>query len=120
MNPLMPCKKTYFANEKIAMEYVLRLKDTSKRKVVPHRAYLCEKCLHWHITSLTIEKEKNMRNQVEDLEEVIGKKNKEIEKKQRRIDELTDTVVRLNNKIKIYDKQAFEDLKKQNNEDKTD
>tara|TARA_R110002020_G_scaffold223701_1_gene432914 strand:+ start:755 stop:1105 length:351 start_codon:yes stop_codon:yes gene_type:complete len=116
---MMPCKKTYFSNEKIAMDYVARLQETSKRKVVPNRAYLCEKCLNWHITSLTVIKQNNMKNQIEILELALARRNTEIKEKQIRIDELTDTVVKLNNKIRVYDKQALEDLKnKQQTKDK--
>lgn len=113
----MPCKKTYFADEKIATEYANRLQATSKRKVVPHRAYLCEKCLHWHITSLTQVKENNLTNQVDALTIAIAKKNKEIAKKDRRIEDLTSEVVKLNNKIRIYDKQALEEFRKSKKQD---
>lgn len=111
----MPCKKTYFSNEKIALEYAARLQATSKRKVVPHRAYLCEKCLTWHLTSLSESKEKTLSYQIESLEKAIANKNKEIAKKDRRIEDLSDAVVRLNKQLRIYEKNSFEELKKRNN-----
>jgi hypothetical protein len=107
---MMPCKKTYFADEKTATEFVHRLQETSKRKVVPHRAYLCEKCFNWHITSLRLVKENNLMNQIDSLTKAIGKRNKEITEKETRIEELSDTVIRLNNKLRMYDRQAFREL----------
>lgn len=46
------CKKVSFIDEKFADEYITKLHKTSKRKLVPVRAYLCEKCLTWHLTSI--------------------------------------------------------------------
>jgi hypothetical protein len=47
------CPKTYFANERFANEYIAKLKATSERIKKPVRSYLCERCLNWHLTSLT-------------------------------------------------------------------
>lgn len=45
------CKKVSFINEDFAIQYIKKLKETSKRTKVPSRAYLCEICLNWHLTS---------------------------------------------------------------------
>jgi hypothetical protein len=45
------CKKVKFLDETQAMFYVAKLKKTSMREVIPQRAYLCEHCLCWHLTS---------------------------------------------------------------------
>lgn len=45
------CRKVSFADEKSANDYLQRLSKTSIREVVPQRAYLCEKCNAWHLTS---------------------------------------------------------------------
>lgn len=55
----MKCKKTHFADEKQAQFYIDKLKTTSNRSIKPIRAYLCEKCLNWHLTS--IESRENMQ-----------------------------------------------------------
>jgi len=49
------CRKTQFATEEDARFYIKKLRRTSKRDVIPKRAYLCPKCLHWHLTSSEIE-----------------------------------------------------------------
>ena len=45
------CTKVKFSDEANALFYLDKLKRTSKRKVFPQSAYLCEKCLSWHLTS---------------------------------------------------------------------
>ena len=46
------CHKVCFANEKFATEYIDKLQKTSCRGKKPVNAYLCEKCLSWHLTSI--------------------------------------------------------------------
>jgi len=46
------CKKVKFIDEEFANQYIQKLNKTSKRRLKPVRAYLCEKCLTWHITSI--------------------------------------------------------------------
>lgn len=46
-----PCNKTYFSDEKQAQIYIDKLANTSTRKSVPVRSYLCSKCSCWHLTS---------------------------------------------------------------------
>ena len=48
----MECSKVYFVDEKFALQYIDKLKKTSCRERKPVRAYLCEKCLCWHLTSI--------------------------------------------------------------------
>jgi predicted RNase H-like nuclease (RuvC/YqgF family) len=55
----MECRKVYFVDEKFALEYIDKLNKTSSREIKPVRAYLCEKCLCWHLTS--IESKENRR-----------------------------------------------------------
>jgi hypothetical protein len=75
----------YFANEEYALIYLDKLKKTSKRSVVPHRTYLCEKCLSWHLTSkktideLRIERLLSKIKHSENLEKHILKLKKRIE-----------------------------------------
>ena len=114
----LPCKKTSFADEQTAMRYVYILQNTSRRSVIPHRAYLCEKCLNWHITSLTIQKEKDedlkMRREIQKLERAIKERNKQIENKDNKIQELKDNMVTLNRRIAMHDKSSLSSLKKIN------
>lgn len=55
----MNCGKVYFANEQNALFYIDKLQKTSCRKKKPVRAYLCEKCLNWHLTSIESVENKN-------------------------------------------------------------
>jgi len=63
----MNCHKSAFLNEKIALEYIKKLKETSHRDRRPHRAYLCPDCMAWHLTSSTTQEERH----VEKLEQKI-------------------------------------------------
>lgn len=47
------CPKTYFINEQFAKDYIKKLNATSVRSKKPVRAYLCDVCLNWHLTSQT-------------------------------------------------------------------
>ena len=55
----MKCNKVYFSDEKNAQLYIDKLNKTSCRSIKPVRAYLCDKCLNWHLTS--IESRENMQ-----------------------------------------------------------
>lgn len=46
------CNKVRFIDEKFALKYIDKLNKTSCRERKPVRAYLCEKCLCWHLTSI--------------------------------------------------------------------
>lgn len=98
----MPCSKTHFADEKTALEYVKRLQETSKRQVVPHRAYLCEKCLNWHITSLPLKKEKTIKDQLHQLEMKLKEKNGRIKNLEKKVDSLQGLVADANRKNDAY------------------
>jgi uncharacterized protein YlaI len=70
------CTKVYFADEKNANAYIEKLNKTSDRKLKPIRAYLCEKCFNWHLTS--IESYENMQlvykeRQIKNLKDKINK-----------------------------------------------
>jgi hypothetical protein len=65
------CPKTYFLNEKEAQNYLDILKKTSNRDKIPRRAYLCPKCLTWHLTS----KERDI-----DTIQLLRQKNNELRK----------------------------------------
>ena len=49
--PAVKCKKSSFKDQESANKYILKLQATSKRDRIPQRAYLCEKCSTWHLTS---------------------------------------------------------------------
>lgn len=49
---MVVCKKVNFINEAFALTYIEKLHKTSVRRLIPVRAYLCEKCLAWHLTSI--------------------------------------------------------------------
>lgn len=45
------CKKVKFRIEADALFYIQKLENTSTRKTIPIRAYLCPYCTSWHLTS---------------------------------------------------------------------
>ncbi len=45
------CKKTKFATKEFAIESLVKITETSDRKTIPVRAYLCKHCFSWHLTS---------------------------------------------------------------------
>ena len=105
---MMPCRKTHFANEKTALEYVKRLQETSKRQVVPDRAYLCERCLNWHITSLPLKKELTIKDQLHQLELKLKEKNGRIKNLEKQVNKLQELVADANRKNETYLKMIRE------------
>lgn len=63
----MVCTKVTFATEEFANEHIARLKEKSNRKVVPTRAYKCDKCGSYHLTS-----QPNWKAHIENLETKIS------------------------------------------------
>lgn len=51
------CKKTSFLSEKFADLHIKKLRETGKYNPKIFRAYLCEKCHCWHLTTTTKEEE---------------------------------------------------------------
>ena len=47
----MECKKTQYASEEFALDHIKRIIKKSTRDKVPTRAYLCNICNLWHLTS---------------------------------------------------------------------
>lgn len=76
------CYKASFINEKFAQEYLNKLKQTSVRLKKPKRAYLCEHCLNWHLTSSPEEKDDSVPDKrdkkIEGLENQIKNLNMQI------------------------------------------
>jgi predicted RNase H-like nuclease (RuvC/YqgF family) len=101
------CKKVSFINEDFALQYIKKLKETSVRTKVPSRAYLCEVCLNWHLTSkgeysTTEEKEKQTKaktrfdNQIRDRDFKIASLEKKLANAYDKITDLT----RSNNELR--------------------
>ena len=67
----MPCKKSSFINEKFANEYIEKLHKTSVRTIKPVRAYLCEECSTWHLTSVVSGEDRKMNNRIKMYERQI-------------------------------------------------
>jgi len=59
------CKKTSFINEQYALDFIEKLKNTSKRRVIPIEAYLCTKCLTWHVSSIRKNELMKLKNEHE-------------------------------------------------------
>ncbi len=101
-----PCKKVSFIDEQTALFYVEKLKKTSRRKVVPHRAYLCEKCFTWHLSSSgKIREETNQKGtleitllhqQIQKLKNRVSQLEAESKNKTKKINSLHDTIYELN------------------------
>ena len=109
---MTPCKKTYFADEKTALQYVERLQNTSKRKVVPDRAYLCERCLNWHITSLPLKKEQTYKDLIVQHQNSLKSKNGRIKNLEKKELQYQERIRELSKKVDFYRNQCAELQKK--------
>lgn len=105
----MNCTKTKFADEASEEFYISKLKRTSVRDRVPLRAYLCQYCCCWHLTSkvdthqpikvLEIEKE-NDRLKLE-----IDTMNKKMARMRVELAQLRDIIINRNKTIKLLTKK---------------
>ena len=82
------CNKVYFLDEKQANFYIQKLNKTSSRDLKPVRAYLCECCLNWHLTSIEakeVKAIKYMQRQIDNLKASVLHLQKENERLNKRI-----------------------------------
>jgi len=109
---IIVCKKVSFADEEQANFYIDKLNKTSKRVVVPQRAYLCNKCLNWHLTSKeenktyfsVVTENENLKKELEDKNKqianlLISSKSKDTTEKDRVLKERGDKITELNNRV---------------------
>jgi hypothetical protein len=118
------CKKVAFSDEKQALFYVDKLKKTSDRPVVPQRAYLCQKCNNWHLTSkqenktytAILAENELLKKQLADKERIISEikgynaakgaldKDALIKQKNDKLVEQNNKISKLESKLKKKDK----------------
>lgn len=94
-----PCTKVKFATEQYAIEHIKKLKATSRRMVVPQRAYLCEHCNTWHLTSQKPTTHDLYEKRVEKLKVLIEKKDAELKRLRIKIYDLTYENKQLPNRL---------------------
>lgn len=87
MKSTSDCSKTKFRDEKTALDFITKLNKTSARSVRPLRAYLCQRCNTWHLTSQENDYDK-LKNEIERLNKIIKEKNNLITTLNNRIHEL--------------------------------
>lgn len=110
------CKKVCFINEDFAIQYINKLRATSVRTKVPSRAYLCEHCLNWHLSSkgeytdptnkkdskiesrLTPKTEAKKNDAIEQRDNRIKNLEKKLNASYDKITDLTRTIVELRQK----------------------
>ena len=116
------CKKSSFKDQESANKYILKLQATSKRDRIPQRAYLCEKCNTWHLTSKPdynkvelVSKSENIedKNGVGNYESIIKElalelqvKNTEIETINKQLNKMYKEIYELNDTIKTITKNG--------------
>jgi hypothetical protein len=83
------CKKTKYSSKEYAEFGIVHIQEKSFKAKIPVRAYLCEKCKCWHLTSkpdyfelqkeieLLKERNKELENVVKE-NELLKEKNKEL------------------------------------------
>lgn len=85
-NKVLPCaSKVKFATEKDALFSLKKITKTSDRKVIPIRAYECNHCGNWHLTSKT----DRFEDQVAPFKAEIEALKLKISEQQQTIDGLT-------------------------------
>lgn len=85
------CPKTSFVNEQYAIDFIKKLKATSVRQKRPTRAYLCDICLNWHLTSLTEHQSDILHNYklaIKQKDAIIADLNRRIKTLKREIHDL--------------------------------
>ena len=103
----MSCSKVRFSDEGFAEDYIKVLNRTEKkRSVTPVRAYLCPKCLNWHVTSRKYHEEvefEKLRGLVLELRQKLNVRNKEVNDLNHKIKEYKDKNRELRMELGIWD-----------------
>lgn len=104
------CKKVAFADEEKALYYIEKLKKTSKRFVVPHRTYLCEKCFAWHLSSRPSKEDERAKKENQENQQIIELQNlkKENQKLKERVIQLTKESENRKKKIDELHEKIYE------------
>lgn len=95
----LSCKKTSFRDERGALDFIEKLKKTSKRQIVPTRAYLCPYCLKWHLTHLQGGDLRGMEFRQEKLKKIIDGLQNENNSLKAKVSELEETIKCMNKAI---------------------
>jgi hypothetical protein len=104
----MECTKVQYTSERFAMMDIDRIKKKSNRDKVPVRAYFCDICDFWHLTStkdkntelkdnriLSLEAEiKTLKLKINELEKSNNKEDRALVKADERVVELTKGLVK--------------------------
>lgn len=110
------CKKVSFSDEQQAIYYIEKLRKTSKRPSIPQRAYLCEKCFNWHLTSkqegktyeFLLKENENLKKEIEEKKKLISECSIRIDAVQKsvnsKLSESNKIINQLENKLKRKEK----------------
>lgn len=103
------CSKVKFATEVAAQLHIAKLKRTSNRNKIPKRAYLCEHCNGWHLTSSDKNEDtwrEKYRNEIRRLGQIIKEKDARIGKQRDKLSELERKVQEQGKALKALRKPA--------------
>lgn len=103
------CSKVKFATEVAAQIHIAKLKRTSNRDKIPKRAYLCEYCNTWHLTSSDKNEDswrEKYRNEIRRLGQIIKEKDIRLGKQSAKLKELDIKVKEQRQVIKTFSKPA--------------
>jgi len=103
----MSCSKVRFSDEGSAEDYIRVLNRTEKkRSVTPVRAYLCPKCLNWHVTSRRYHEEvefEKLRELVVELRAKVKGQNVVINELNHKVKEYKDKNKELRRELGVWD-----------------
>lgn len=102
-NNSIDCKKVRFSSEAFANIHIAKLKSTSTRKKIPNRAYLCEHCNLWHLTSSDkkdLELVEKYRLEVKRLRNVVIERDGRIKNMEAKMSKLQDRTNELSVQLK--------------------
>jgi len=106
------CTKTQYMSETFANIEIKRIRSNSNRDKVPKRAYKCDDCGFWHLTSLSTQKQvrkpKEMMiidNQKSEIDRLKEKNNKLFEQIQDLKTEISKRALIVKSQAKVINKQ---------------
>lgn len=108
------CDKVKYATKAFAEADIKKLKSNSIRDKIPIRAYLCYRCDAWHLTSQDSKEMRvisNLEEQNRNLKAKVERLEKEVRRLGIKLQEKTERLVEANQKIEIYKKQQWIQIK---------
>lgn len=102
----MECTKSQYTTERFALADIARIKKISSRDKVPVRAYFCDKCNFWHLTSEKNKKDQKNNDKIIALESEVKSLTTELEALKKANNKEDRALVKADSRVKLLNERV--------------